>query len=293
MRIAVITDSNSGMTAEDAKEQGVILLPMPFLINGEDYLDGVNLSHVEFYEKLKQDADVSTSQPSPGLVMDLWDEVLKENDQIIYIPMSAGLSKSYETAAQLADEEYKGRVFVINNKRIGPTQRQSAIDAVQMAAQGMTGEEIKKVLERESLDASIYIMVDTLKYLKKGGRVTAAGAAIGTVLNLKPVLQIQGEKLDAFAKARGIKNARKIMVEQMKKDFNTRFKDSVEAGRMCLAIAYTPVSDETLKGWIDEVQAAFPGMEIHTDELSLSVACHIGPGALAVAASRVPEEINI
>lgn len=293
MKIAVITDSNSGMTAEDAKEQGIYLLPMPFLINGEDYLDGVNLSHKEFYEKLEQDADVSTSQPSPGLVMELWDEVLKTHDQIIYIPMSSGLSKSYETAALLASTDYEDRVFVINNKRIGPTQRSSAIDAKQLAAEGYDGAEIKKILERESLESSIYIMVDTLKYLKKGGRVTAAGAAIGTVLNLKPVLQIQGDKLDAFAKARGVKNAKKIMLDQIRKDLTGRFKASTEAGRMHMGVAYSQVSEEVLNAWVAEVKAAFPDMDIYVGELSLSVSCHIGPGALAITCEHVPEEIPI
>lgn len=290
MKIAVITDSNSGMTAEDAKANGIYLLPMPFLINGEDYLDGVNLTHEDFFTKLEQDADVSTSQPSPGLVMDLWDEVLQNHDQIVYIPMSSGLSKSYETAAQLAATEYEGKVFVVNDKRIGPTQRQAALDAKKLTEKDLDGEQIKKILERESLEASIYIMVDTLKYLKKGGRVTAAGAAIGTVLNLKPVLQIQGDKLDAFAKSRGVKNAKKVMIEQMKKDFANRFQDSVDAGRMTLYAVTSHVTEETKTAWIAEVKEAFPGMEVNETELSLSVSCHIGPGALAIAASRIPEE---
>lgn len=292
MNIAVITDSNSGMTAEDAMANGIQILPMPFLINGEDYLDGVNLSHDDFYEKLKQDADVSTSQPSPGLVMDLWDDLLKEYDQIVYIPMSSGLSKSYETAAQLAAAEYEEKVFVINDKRIGPTQRQAALDAKKLAEQGVDGAQIKQILERESLEASIYIMVDTLKYLKKGGRVTAAGAAIGTVLNLKPVLQIQGDKLDAFAKSRGVKNAKKTMIDQMKKDFAGRFAEPLREGRMTLYAITSKVSDEIRKGWTEEIKAAFPDMDVQEGELSLSVSCHIGPGALAIAAARIPEEVQ-
>ncbi|MDO4491267.1 MAG: DegV family protein [Lachnospiraceae bacterium] len=292
MRVAVITDSNSGMTAEDAKAHGIGLLSMPFLIDGEDYLDGVNLTHEEFYEKLKNDADVSTSQPAPGMVMELWDEVLKENDQILYIPMSAGLSKSYETAAMLAESEYEGKVFVVNNKRIGPTQRQAAIEAKNLADQGMDAKQIQELLERESLEASIYIMVDTLKYLKKGGRVTAAGAAIGTVLNLKPVLQIQGDKLDAFAKARGVKNAKKAMLEQVKKDIEQRFKEYKDAGKLRICVAYSQVSEETLATWIKEVETAFPGMEVYAGKLSLSIACHIGPGALAITCARVPAEVQ-
>ena len=290
MKIAVITDSNSGMTAEDAKVNGITLLPMPFLINGEDYLDGVNLTHEEFFEKLGQDADVSTSQPSPGMVMDLWDEMLKENDQLVYIPMSSGLSKSYETAALLAATDYEGKVFVVNDKRIGPTQRDAALDAKKLVDRGYDGQQIKDILERESLDASIYIMVDTLKYLKKGGRVTVAGAAIGTVLNLKPVLQIQGDKLDAFAKSRGVKNAKKTMIEQMKKDLAGRFQASAAAGRMTLYAITCHVSPETKAAWIQEVKNAFPDMDVQEGELSLSVSCHIGPGALAISTAQIPEE---
>lgn len=290
MKIAVVTDSNSGMTADDAKANGIVLLPMPFLIDGKDYLDGVNLTHEEFFEKLAQDADVSTSQPSPGIVMELWDDILKEYDQIIYIPMSSGLSKSYETAAMLAASDYEDKVFVINDKRIGPTQREAALDAKKMAAKGMTGAEIKTVLERETFESSIYIMVDTLKYLKKGGRVTAAGAAIGTVLNLKPVLQIQGDKLDAFAKSRGVKNAKKVMIDQMKKDLAGRFAKAVEAGRLSLYVVASHVSDEVREAWVSEVKAAFPTLSLEYAELSLSVSCHIGPGALAIAAACIPEE---
>lgn len=293
MNIAVITDSNSGMAAEDAKANGIHLLPMPFLINGEDYLDGINLTHEDFFEKLEQDADVSTSQPSPGIVMDLWDELLREYDQIVYIPMSSGLSQSFETAAMLAADEYEGKVFAVNDKRIGPTQMQAALDAKHLADQGFNGEQIKRILERESLEASIYIMVDTLKYLKKGGRVTAAGAAIGTVLNLKPVLQIQGDKLDAFAKSRGVKNAKKTMLDAMKKDFADRFSAEAAADRMKLYAITCHVSDSAKQAWTEEIKAAFPDMEVIEGELSLSVSCHIGPGALAIAACRVPEEVLI
>ncbi len=292
MNIAVLTDSNSGMSAVDARAEGIHLLPMPFLIDGEDFLDGINLTHDAFYEKLEQDADVSTSQPAPGIVMELWDELLKTYDQIIYIPMSSGLSKSYETAELMAESEYEGKVFVIDNKRIAPTQRQSALDARKLADQGLDGAKIKEILEKESLEASIYIMVDTLKYLKKGGRVTAAGAAIGTVLNLKPVLQIQGDKLDAFAKSRGAKNARKTMITQMKKDFVERFEVPHKEGRMKLFAITSHVSDDVRAAWTQEVQAAFPDMDVYEGELSLSISCHIGPGAIAIAACRVPEEVQ-
>ncbi len=294
MKVAVLTDTNSGMSQEEAKSFGIHLLPMPFLIDGKEYLEGVDLTHREFYEKLEQDAEVSTSQPSPGSIMDMWDELLKENDQVIYIPMSSGLSKSYETASMLASEEdYEGKVFVIGNRRIEPTQRQSALDAKKLADQGMDAAQIKEILIRESLEASIYIMVDTLKYLKKGGRVTAAGAAIGTVLNLKPVLTIQGDKLDACAKARGVNKGKKIMLDQLRKDINERFQTPLSQGRMTLFAVTSYVSDDLKKAWTQEVQAAFPEIQVQERELALSVSCHIGPGAFAIAAARIPEEVEM
>lgn len=286
-KIGIVTDSNSGITQAQAKEMGIRVLPMPFYINGELYFEDITLTQDEFYKRLKEDADISTSQPSPANVMELWDELLKEYDEIIHIPMSSGLSSSCETAVMLS-KDYEGKVHVIDNQRISVTQRQSVLDAMEMAEKGFSAQEIEDVLMREKLEASIYITVDTLKYLKKGGRVTAAGAALGAVLNIKPVLQIQGEKLDAFAKARTVKQARNIMIEAMKNDFANRFGDPA-GERMHLEMAYTYdlAAAESFK---QEVQEAFPGMEIHMDPLSLSVSCHIGPGALAVACSRkLPE----
>ncbi len=294
MSVAIITDTNTGMSKEEAESFGIKLVHMPFLIDGEEYLDGINLTHKQFFEKLRQDADVSTSQPAPGAIMDLWDELLKEYDQLVYIPMSSGLSKSYETAAMLAaSDDYAGKVFAVNNRRIEPTQRQAALDAKKLADQGCDGAKIKEILERESLEASIYIMVDTMKYLKKGGRVTAAGAAIGTVLNLKPVLAIQGDKLDAFAKSRGVKNAKKAMLTQMRKDFTERFQDSLDAGRMTLFAVTSESPEEVKKAWTAEVQAAFPEVQVQERELALSVCCHIGEGAIAIAAARIPEEVEM
>lgn len=216
-RVAIVTDSNSGITQKEAKELGIRVLPMPFYINGELFFEDITLTQEEFYRRLAEDADISTSQPSPGDVIDLWDEILKEYDEIIYIPMSSGLSSSCETAIGLA-KDYDGRVHVIDNQRISISQRQSVLDALEMAEKGMSAQEIDDVLMREKLEASIYITVDTLKYLKKGGRVTPAAAAIGTVLNLKPVLQIQGEKLDSYAKVRGWKAAKKAMLDAAQKD---------------------------------------------------------------------------
>ena len=278
--VAVVTDSNSGITQAAGRELGIRVLPMPFYINEELFFEDITLTQEQFYRRLAEDADISTSQPAPGDVTDLWDKMLETYDQIIYIPMSSGLSASCETALMLASE-YKDKVFVVDNQRISITQRQSALDAVEMARAGMDGKAIHDVLMREKLEASIYITVDTLKYLKKGGRVTAAGAAIGTVLNIKPVLQIQGAKLDAFAKARGWKNAKKIMLDAMEKDLTQRF-----AGKeMYLMAAYT-CSDEEAQGWKREIEARFPGYAVHMDKLSLSVACHIGAGSMAVACSK-------
>ena len=258
-----------------------------FFIDGELYLEDITLTQEQFYEKLRADSDISTSQPSPGNVMELWESVLKEYDEIVCIPMSSGLSSTCETAMSIA-REYKGKVYVVDNQRISVTQEQSVYDAMYLRDKGMCAEEIKNILEKEKLQASIYITVDTLKYLKKGGRITPAAAAIGTVLNLKPVLQIQGEKLDAFAKARTVKQAKSIMIEAMKNDFANRFNDP-NGEHMYLEMAYTH-DLEAAENFKKEVQEAFPGMEIRMDPLSLSISCHIGPGALAVACSRkIPE----
>ena len=284
MKVAIITDSNSGITQEEGKQLGIRIVPMPFMINGEEYLEDITLTQQEFYAKLGEGSDISTSQPSPESIMALWDEVLEEYDEIVHIPMSSGLSGSCQTAMMLA-EDYDGKVEVVNNQRISVTQRQSALDAKELAAKGMCAAEIKEKLEAVKFDSSIYITLDTLKYLKKGGRITPAAAAIGTVLNLKPVLQIQGEKLDAYAKVRGKKQAKRIMMKAMQEDWNTRFKQYVESGEMCLQIAYAGNKEEA-EEFKKEVEAAFPGMDIHMDPLSLSVACHIGHGALAVACSK-------
>lgn len=279
-KIAIVTDSNSGITQEKAKKLGIRVLPMPFYINGELFYEDITLTQEEFYQRLAEDADISTSQPSPAEVTGLWDEVLQDNDKIIYIPMSSGLSSSCETAMGLA-RDYEGKVYVVDNQRISITQQQSVWDAIEMRDKGMSAEEIVDVLMREKLEASIYITVDTLKYLKKGGRVTPAAAAIGTVLNLKPVLTIQGEKLDAFAKVRGIKAAKKTMLDAMEKDIKERF-----AGKeVHLEGAYT-CSDEAAQEWKQEIAERLPGYDIVMDRLSLSVSCHIGPGAIAIACSK-------
>ena len=280
-KIAIVTDSNSGITQEMGKTMGIHVIPMPFFIDGELFLEDITLTQEEFYKRLGEDSDISTSQPSPGEVMECWDELLKEYDEIVHIPMSSGLSSTCH-AAQSLSQEYEGKVCVVDNQRISVTQRQSVLDAMELAAEGKSAVEIQERLEEEKLDASIYITVDTLKYLKKGGRITAAAAAIGTVLNLKPVLQIQGEKLDAFAKVRGWKQAKKAMLDALEKDIEERFGKE----KVYLQAAYT-CSEEDAAKWKEEIESRFPGYEVHMDKLSLSVACHIGPGAMAVACTKV------
>lgn len=283
-RIAIVTDSNSGITQDQSKELGVFVLPMPFMIGDKTYFEDINLTQEQFYELLATGADISTSQPSPEAVMELWDKLLKEYDEIVHIPMSSGLSGSCQSASMLAGE-YDGKVQVVDNQRISVTQRQSALDALELAAQGLNAVQIKDFLEQDKRNSSIYIMMDTLYYLKKGGRITPAAAAIGTLLKIKPVLQIQGDKLDAFAKARTSGQGRTIMINAIKNDIENRFGGFTERKEVRLEIAYTGDIQAAL-AWKEEVTQAFPGYEIHMDPLSLSVACHIGPGALALACCK-------
>lgn len=282
-KVAIMTDSNSGITQAEAKKMGIKVLPMPFYIDEQMYYEDIDLSQDDFYERLKDDCEIKTSMPLVGTVTDAWDELLKEYDEIVYIPMSSGLSSSCETAYMLS-QDYDGKVQVVDNQRISVTQRQSVLDAMTLAKAGKSAEEIKQILLDTKMDSSIYIMLDTLYYLKKGGRITPAAAALGTLLKLKPVLQIQGEKLDAFAKARTSKQGKSIMIETMKKDFAERF-GSADGADMNLEIAYS-YDKEAAEAFKAEVQEAFPNNEIIMNPLSLSVACHIGPGALAVACSK-------
>lgn len=283
--IAIVTDSNSGITQAQAKELGVYVVPMPFMINGKTYFEDIDLTQEQFYELLEEGADISTSQPSPESVMKLWDELLQEYDEIVHLPMSSGLSGSCQSAMIFA-QDYDGRVQVVNNQRISVTLRQSVLDAMALAKKGMSAKEIKNFLEEDKFNSSIYIMLDTLHYLKKGGRITPAAAAIGTMLRLKPVLTIQGEKLDAFAKARTSSQGKSMMINAIRNDINNRFGGMGEGNdNIWLQVAYT-YDREAAEIWKAEVQEAFPGAEIHMDPLSLSVACHIGPGSLAVACCK-------
>ena len=281
-KVAIVTDSNSGITQKRGEELGIYVLPMPFFIDGELYLEDITLSQEQFYEKLGADSEISTSQPSPGDVMDLWDKLLEDYDEIVCIPMSSGLSSTCETALSLA-QDYDEKVQVVNNQRISVTQEQSVYDAIKLRDEGKSAAEIRQVLEKEKMQASIYITVDTLKYLKKGGRITPAAAAIGTGLNLKPVLQIQGEKLDAFAKVRGWKAAKKTMLNAIEKDLTDRFADVKD--QMVLGMAYT-CSKEEADEWKNEIQTRFPDYELVEGPLSLSIACHIGPGAMAITCMK-------
>jgi len=283
-KIAIVTDSNSGITQMQAKELGVYVIPMPFMINDTTYYEDINLTQEQFYELLQDGADISTSQPAPGTVMDLWESLLKEYDEIVHIPMSSGLSGSCQTAMMLSDD-YDGKVQVVNNHRISVTQLQSCLDAQMLGEAGKSAAEIKQILEEDKFNSSIYIMLDTLYYLKKGGRITPAAAALGTLLRLKPVLQIQGEKLDAFAKARTVSQGKSVMINAIKNDIETRF-GGLDHMDVTLMIAYTEdrnVAEEFKK----EVEAAIPGCAIEfVYPLSLSVACHIGPGSIAVAVTQ-------
>ncbi len=283
-RIAIVTDSNSGISQSQAKEMQVSVIPMPFMINHETYYEDITLSQQEFFERLTEGADISTSQPSPEEVTSVWDALLKEYDEIVHIPMSSGLSGSCQTARMLA-EDYDGKVEVVNNQRISVTQRQSVLDAKQLAEQGKSAAEIREILETDKFNSSIYVMLDTLYYLKKGGRITPAAAALGSILRLKPVLQIHGEKLDAFAKARTVAQAKNTMINAIRNDITERFGCKIEENEVWLQIAHTQ-NEEAANALKDELLQVFPGHQVHIDPLSLSVACHIGPGALAVACTK-------
>ncbi len=284
-KVAVMTDSNSGITQNEAKETGITVLPMPFIIDGKTYYEDISLTQEEFYEKLAQNADVSTSQPSVEDVLKCWDKALEDADELVYIPMSSGLSGSCSTA-QMLSRDYDGKVQVVDNQRISVTQRQSAMDAMELAGRGMNAAQIRELLEQEKLQSSIYIMLDTLTYLKKGGRITPAAAALGTALRLKPVLQIQGEKLDAFTIARTKKQGVAKMINAMETDIKERFGGLDNIDNIHIEVAHT-ANEEAAREFVKELRKHFGVKEeIICDPLSLSVSCHIGPGALAVACSK-------
>lgn len=287
-KVCIITDSNSGITQSESKELGIVVIPMPFYINEVQHFEDIDMTQEEFYEALMDEkTEVSTSQPSPDTIMQTWRENLEEYDEIVHIPMSSGISSSCATAMMLAqEEEFEGKVFVVDNQRISVTQRRSVQQAKELAEQGYSAKEIHDILFRDKFQSSIYIMVNTLKYLRKGGRLTPAVAAIGTVLRIKPVLQIQGEKLDSYAKVKTLKQAKTTMLKAIRSDFEKRFSDE----EMEIDIAYTYDKAEADK-FKEEILREYPNAKVYMDPLSLSVSCHIGPGALAVALSNVPKEL--
>ncbi len=294
-KIAVLTDSNSGITQQQAQQLGVTVIPMPFMIDEEQYYEGINLTQEQFYEFLEKDADVSTSQPSPDTVIAAFKKLLRDYDEIVHIPMSSGLSGTYQTANMLAQEdEFAGKVFVVNNQRISVTQKQSVRDALALIEKGYDGAQIKQLLEEDKFNSTIYIILDTLYYLKKGGRITPAAAALGTLLKLKPVLQIQGEKLDAYAKARTLSQGHSIMIQAVKKDIETRFGgfDETTKDRVILQLAHSK-NEEGALAFKEELKKELPEIEVvDIDPLSLSVSCHIGPGALGFACVQKMDRIR-
>ena len=291
-KVAILTDSNSGITQEQGKMLGIPVLPMPFYINDELFYEDITLTQEQFYQHLESDAEIHTSMPVVGDVLDCWDRLLKEYDEIVYIPMSSGLSSSCATAATMA-EDYDGRVQVVNNQRISVTQRQSVLDAMALAQQGWDAAKIREYLERTKFDSSIYIYLPSLKYLKKGGRVTGAAAALGTLLRIKPVLQIQGEKLDAFAKCRTVKMSKMTMLKAIEDDIRDRFKAADNLDSVWISGAYSGGRDEEVEEWLSEIREAYPGKNIIMQPLSLSISCHIGPGALAITCTKkLPENMD-
>lgn len=286
-KVAIVTDSNSGITQTMAKDMGISVIPMPFMFGDSDetFYEDINLTREEFFQRMKEGQTVHTSQPTPVEILKVWDRLLETYDEVVHIPMSSGLSGSCQSALMLASD-YDGRVQVVNNQRISVTQRASVLDAMHLAEKGWDAKRIKDRLEEVRFDSSIYIMLDTLLYLKRGGRITPAAAAVGTLLRIKPVLQIKGERLDAFSKARTIAQGRNTMINAMKNDCNQLYGGAKNV-HMYAVHAQCP---DAFAPWFEEVKAAFPECEVRPDSLSLSVCCHIGPGALAIACSKILTE---
>lgn len=283
--VVIMTDSNSGMTQEEGKKYGVEILPMSFIINGKIYYEGIDISHEEFFRKLGEDAQVSTSQPAPGEVIERWETLLKRHDEVVYIPMSGALSKSCETAQALA-EDYNGRVQVVDSRRVSVPQKMMVLDAAKLVKEGKDAAEIKKLLSACAMDCAIYIAVDTLKYLKRGGRITGTAAALGTVLNIKPVLVMKGEKLDSYEKARGMKAARRTMLQAVRGELEGPFKPYAEQDEVCLQMAHTCMDEELVREWEEKIREEFPDLKLDVSPLPLCTACHIGPNGLGIGITR-------
>lgn len=286
-KIGIMTDSNCGILPAEGSRYGIQVLPMPIIIDGEIYFEGIDIFPDRFYEMQAAGSEITTSQPSPGDVTAMWDQLLESYEKIVFIPMSSGLSNTCQTSIILAeDPPYKNRVFVVDNHRISVTQAVSVLDAKKLADEGKSAAEIKKILEKEAYDATIYISVDTLEYLKKGGRITAAAAALGTVLKLKPVLTIQGDKLDSYGKARGMKSAFRMMLHALESDISTRLSPLLNSGKLKIGIANTAMDQKTLSHYRDELQRHFPDLEIVYYPLTMSIGAHVGPGGLGIGAIR-------
>jgi len=291
-RVAIMTDSNSGITQAEAKKLGIKVIPMPFFIDGEEYLEDITLDQKGFYDKLLSGANVSTAQPSILYVNSIWDELLLEYDEVVYLPMSSGLSKSCEAALNSAMLDYEGRVFVVDNQRISVTLRNSVMDAIKLSEKGYSGKEIRDILVRDKMNSDIYIMVDTLKYLKQGGRITPAAAALGGLLKIKPILLIKGEKLDKFRmRNRTLENAKRIMLDAAKENINGYLKDiDNRCDNVYISVAYTGTDNKEALEFVKMIKEEYPNQIAYCDPLSLSVSCHIGPGALAIAISKEIKE---
>lgn len=287
--IGIIADSHSSISQKLAKELGIIVLPAPFYIGSDCYYEDVTLTREQFFEKLDSGAEITTSQPSPAEIMALWDRALRDYETILYFPISSGLSGSCATATALSqDEPYENRVFVVDNGRVSTPMHRSILDALELIEEGYSAEEIKRILEDSRHDVVIYIGVETLEHLKKGGRITPATAALGTILNIKPVLKLDVGKLDAFKKCRGFAKAKKAMIEAIRHDLETRFKTACKEGQITL-MAASSASEETTVQWVAEIQEAFPGMNVLCDYLSLGVSCHTGYGALGIGVACRPK----
>lgn len=286
--VGIVTDSHSGISRKEADKLGILVLPMPFYIDGQCYYEDVTLSREEFFQRLDSGAEITTSQPSPADVMKLWDQALEKFEEIVYMPISSGLSGSCATAAALAkDEPYEGRVFVADHGRVSTPLHRLILDALELIGEGCRGKEITDILEASREDVEIYIGVDTLEHLKRGGRITPAAALLGTVLNIKPVLKLDVGVLDSYKKCRGFLKAKKTMIEAMEHDMNTRFKQQKERGELYLLAASSSPEEET-RQWVEEIREAFGGMEVMCDNLSLGVSCHTGQGALGIGCSCKP-----
>lgn len=286
--VGIVTDSHSSISLNMAKKLGVYLLPMPFYFGEECYYEEVSINRKELFERMNNGESVTTSQPSPEAVMDLWRACLKECNEILYMPISSGLSGACGVAIMLAqDEEFEGKVYVVDNGRVSTPMHRSVLDALELVNEGYSAKEIKDILEQSKDDMSIYIAVETLEYLKKGGRITPGAAAIGSVLNIKPILKLDTGVLDSFKKCRGMKKARSLMLEAMEEDIHGRFKESYDKGELYL-LAASSADEETTDSWIKEIEEHFPDMKVLCDNLSMGICCHTGEGALGIGCSCKP-----